>query len=222
MPRSAYNCVIRFDPDQLNTSDPVDTALVKDALANNLMHLADEFCQNRVKFVARNNALTAENPYLEPQEASLSNDKFYRIARFGPFPLTCNSTGDAYVLRVRVACNSANSHLTTLRVVITGPSLSDISAADADPERTITFTTSSTSIAWIAGATLSDHLIQLRTGFVQSELLSSGRSTHDFPDDFDQGVLIYEAYADVWGKSANVVSSPPRLYGLDIAEYVGS
>lgn len=193
--------------------DPVGVARVRDGVANGLLHFADEAGQVWVSLMGAV-LPSAVHPgeyvdYLEPRAAGsgleYAADVFFPVALFDIAELRVGlrsaAGGDSYKLRVRVAGATGNAAAAADFLVAPVRDLTqllartDTPATDADY---LTATTSSTTAAWLTGA-------------------SQGELAH--------ATLLYPSVLDthlaVWARTTDE-THVPRLYGLAAALYVGA
>lgn len=210
MATSEYAAFIRHSTTHLGDGYPLDAALYKDVVRNNLNHVADELGQQLVNFVCRSSSeLTTGTP------AAINT--WYPIVTCGPFMLTCRSNGVPYPIVVRLAGFASTANNITLRVVVAprGQSAAQVQAAVA-PSNIIEATTSSTSAAWLSPspyiATVSAELAnEMVESIAVCDAVSGASPRHR---------TAVRAEISVWGSTANV-SAVPTLSGLSAREYIG-
>lgn len=182
------------------------------ALQNNAAHLADECGQVLVNWEFS----AASGLYIQAP-GDTSNLTWKRIASYGPFPCTFRADGAPFQFRVRCAyrLDSAAAGTGYLRVAV-GPSatLAGDARATSAPSNVAQFTMTTAPTPPTQGSAM----VEIQSGRVASML--EGFSTFDGNGDRTT-VVIPQVYVDVWAISSTTTQNNPRLYGLNVAEYVG-
>lgn len=211
-------------------NDPLDTAIVRDGIANGLLHCADECGQVRVNYMPIAAAVENGQKTFETIESSPTVDTWYSVgaAPFGEWPLTLRWDAVPYLLRLRVgvAASASNSDKLTLRVVIApyGDGIRERDRlVDHVWETSWTASDTGTTPTWATGATLgSDASATLLTvSRTQADAWRRTVSTYDAvsaaePVAVDQCLVAAWAFAQTGGTAL------PRLHALHIQEYLGT
>ena len=180
------------------------------ALQNNAAHLADECGQVLVNWEFS----AASGLYIQAP-GDTSNLTWKRIASYGPFPCTFRADGAPFQFRVRCAYRlySAAAGTGYLRVAV-GPSatLAGDARETSAPSNVAQFTMTTATLGYGSG------MVEIQSGRVASML--EGFSTFD-GNGSRTTVVIPQVYVDVWAISSSTTQNNPRLYGLNVAEYVG-
>lgn len=200
---------------------PVSAARMRQVALNNALHAADEHAQVRVNWMAP--AVGGGQGYIATR-ASPTASVYYRIASFGPFPVSLREVGRTYYLRVRVAGISSAGHSVAFRVVISPvhEARGWDSYASAPGDHVYSATTSSTTPGWLTGASLGSEALDTMAVVDAVKAERWTRSTDTLADVSGAHVGVSQCLvsANVLASTSNA-SSVPRLYGLYIAEYVG-
>src|SRR5690606_23911407 len=89
--------------------------------------------------------------HLSISSGSPDTGTYYRIAPFGPFPLTLKSDGTPYTLRVRLAGYATQAASITFRVAICAARNARREIL-ANGDNVVSASTSSTTSAWLSGS----------------------------------------------------------------------
>lgn len=208
--RGAY---VRFSQARFNGDEPL-SSYSRD-IVGNVNHIADQFSQVRVAWVARN-----ASHYFEPEVGGTPLvNTLYRLWQSLPFDLHVRETGESYGLRCRVrGARSAGSGTVSFRIVIASESHGAAYVNNADllnPNVVQGASTSSATHAWLS---LVPPLANLNADQVQ-------QATR-VPSTVDEigGSVVAGSWlrctAEVWAKTTDA-ASVPRLSGVQIAEYYG-
>ena len=233
MSTSIHNGLVSFASSLYGSAaTPVDTTISRDGVANGLLHAADSYAQVRVNFVHPDYSTfggTAAYEYNQPVDSTPTASTWYRVegSPFGEWPLTIHEDATPYVLRVRIAGASsggAGTGTITWRIVI-APAARGLGELEL-PEDHIYETTGSTSttVAWRAGASRGSGAYTTRVELSAAKAAAWTRrvSVYDAvssatPRDVQQWLVA----AHVFAKTTTALDVP-RLYGLSVAEYVGT
>lgn len=232
MTTSIHSAIVPFATSLYGAAaDPVDTTISRDGVANGLLHCADSYAQVRVNVMHPDYSTfnaPAAYEYNETAANPPTANTWYRIegTPFGEWPLTFHSDGTPYLLRVRIAGRSsggAGSGTVTFRVVI-APANAGLGELESPSDHIFeTDGTTSTSVAWLTGATRGSEAYETRME------LAAARA-----DAWTRAVNVYDAVsgansaqirqclvsAHVFAKTTNALDVP-RLHALHIAEFSG-
>ena len=194
----------RFPRKRFGGDDPLSVAAARNAVGNNLTHLADEALQHRVGFNAITTALRAT---VSPSTGST----YTHIRSFGPFPVTVGAGGLPVPLSVRVA-GSISANAGDFRVIVASEK-EHLVSTDRYPWPVFDFSVSSTTDKWLTGVSQAiDRPGLVRASDfqpVQTITIEGGGST---------SALWYLATAHVFGL-ADTASDTLRMSSLLIREY---
>lgn len=211
-----------------DAADPVDATVMRDAVANSLLHYADSFAQVRVAAAFPGSAVTYNGAAQGGVEASPTADQFYLLSGgvLGPWPITLHADGTPYQLRIRVRGRTTNAAGScTFRLVLCplGRAFEYIDSAAVDFVWTSDAVTA-TSPAWLTGTTplhsLANRLsidseVALSSGWLARGISSPNSATE--PRSIQQCLVALHVFA----KTTNN-TGVPQLYGLIGQEYVGA
>jgi hypothetical protein len=229
---SLHNGIVEFAASLYGTDDdPVENSIVRDGLANGLLHAADSMAQVRVNYFPILSAAANGQDTFETVESSPTTGTWYRVggSPFGEWPLTLHADGTPYKLRVRIGVSASSSTASTqlVRVVI-APNSHAVLERDlsADNVYQISFAsgTVGTTPTWVAGTSQGDA--------ASATLITVDADT---ARSWTRDVQVYDAVssatprdtmqclvaAHVYALTSNA-SVQARLYALHIAEYVGA
>lgn len=199
------------------SNDPVGSAITRDVILNNLCHYADEYGQVRVTWSGQSVAGEFAVDYLE-----IDPELTTQIVTFGPFPITLREDGSSYKMRVRIGGASSAGHSVTFYAALVPYVESAAFYASPPTDATWAGSTSSTSAAWLTGASLGVNAYETMVGLSPSEATAALTPTAT-PRDLggDRGSVVQAlCVLNISATSTNVASSP-RLYAVYAAEYVG-
>lgn len=232
MATSIHSALVQFDGAVYGAAaDTMSTTVVRDGVANGLLHCADEYAQVRVNYLPPAAAVvTDQNPF-ETIDAGPTANQWYRVggSPFGAWPLTLHSDGTPYKLRIRVGVASSASDATTLTMrVLIAPLDATVGALllgsyDYVYELSWTASDMGTTPTWTAGTS--------QGSAASATLLTVDRAA---ADSWTRSVSAYDAVssaspvsvqqvpvaAHVFAKTSG--TTLPRLHALLIAEYVGT
>lgn len=201
--------------------DAVSATVARQNALNNVLHAADEHAQVRVNWMSK--AVGGGQGYIDTRAAPTAS-VWYKLASFGPFPLAVREVGRSYYLRVRVACASSSIHQVNLRVVISPITLSrGLASTATSPGDYVYEVSTSTTVAWVAGTSLGSEALSTMTVVDAAHASEWTQTVSTLTDVSGAGTGVEQClvYANVVGSTANTASIP-RLYGLYIAEYIGT
>jgi len=180
-------------------------------LVGNIDHLADQFSQHRVRWVAR-----SASHYFEPEigAGSIVADTFYRLWQSDAFDLHVRETGESYSLRLRLrAARSAGSGTLTFRVVVAAQGIGRAYYADVSQPNVASAECSSATHAWLE---LHPPIVHLDLAQVIQATRAS-QSTDELGGEVIAGRWL-RCTAEVWASTTSA-ASVPRLSGLQVSEY---
>lgn len=206
------------------STDPTDTTILRDTIANGLLHYADEYAQVRVCAAFPGSAVTFNGATNATVDASPTAAQWYLLAGgcLGPWPLTQHMDGRGYALRIRLrGCTSNVAGEVIFRVV-----LAPLGRALEYRDQTVDFVwtsvaTTSTSPSWLTGTT-SNTGLQNRLVVDAATALSWVRSGISAPEDAVTPRSISQCLValHVYAKTTNSAGLP-QMFGCYAAEYVG-
>lgn len=231
--------VVRFAPSLYGTDDdPVDTAIMRDGVANGLLTMADSFAQVRVNFMSLDAGVATDQNTHEGIESTHDADQYYRVSGspFGQWPITMQADGTPYYLRYRIAgsVDSVTGSPTATFAIVIAPS-NDIASAEArinigvDSVALATFTTTTPTwdtVPTTRGSDLSKSRLRVtyeeasswtRSVAVNAYSTTSGAIySAGAPGAIDQVLVSAHVFAKI-----DVAARQPQLNALHIAEFVG-
>lgn len=209
-------------------SSPVETALMRDGVANNLLHAADSFAQVRVNLAGIAVGLTGSGRLGSETIDGAVAGEWYPLGGqpMDSWPLTMHADGRPYLLRIRLgaAASTTNGAVTiTWRVFLApvGRQVEELHRfADHIWEAS---NAASTTAMWLSGATQGSagHATVLELDAPTASRWVQRVSTYDAvagasPTTIEQ--LLVGLY--VYAKTDNA-SVLPRLHNIYAAEFVG-
>lgn len=210
-------------------TDPMDTVIMRDGVANGLLHAADSMGQVRVCYhpIAVASAKPVHDSY-ETIDGSPVAGQWYALGAqpFGAWPLTLRADGTPYKLRIRVGISASvnNQNTITLRFVLAplGRQYEERDRA-ADHVYQVSATASAvTSATWTAGTS--------QGSAASATLLTldadTARSWIGFASTFDgvsgaAPVQVEQCLVALYAFGRTSGTSLPRLHGLHLSEYIG-
>lgn len=197
----------------------IGASIARDYAINNLLHLADEYAQVRVAWIAP----VESEGYISGRTSSLTADRWFPIGSFGPFPIALRESGDSYRLRVRVAGSSSGGHAVKFRIVLAPlrEALDLVNTTTADFIFETATTTSGTG-AWLTGASIGVEAWTTQVQLPAEYAAAWMRETATLTDVAGTAVGAQQCLVavNVFGSTANT-GSVPRLAGVYAAEFVG-
>lgn len=154
----------------------LDAGFVRDFVQNNLNHLADESAQVRVAYAATLNGLddttSGIGGYNAPGDFTLGA-VWYELASFGPFPIRIRKDGTPYRMRVRVNAKAAvATNDVKIRLVLCPRSRAAGYVASSLDLVWESATFSSTTAAWLTGASQGSNAWTTQVSVLNSEAVS--------------------------------------------------
>lgn len=203
----------------LDATKAVGASIARDYAVNNLLHLADEYAQVRVAWIAP----TEGEGYVTGRTASITADRWYPIASFGAFPIALRQDGSSYRLRVRLGGSSSGGHAVKFRLVFAPQrdalDLVNTTAGDFIFE---TATTTSGTGAWLTGTSQGVEAWTTQVQIPPEYAATWMRETSTLSDIGGSAVGVQQCLVacSIFGSTANA-ASVPRLSGVYAAEFVG-
>jgi hypothetical protein len=190
---------------------------VRDYLANNAMHAADEAgAKVLVNWTAPDSSLITGTPQTYLTGDLETTNVWYRIESYGPFGLSVFADGTPYqiVAEVYAAASAASACDIAIQIA---PSIIEtpteiVFGTGRDSQQ---WTTSSTSVAWLTSVSGSNRILPTSAAFLARE-----RVTTDVFAGDPVGVVQCEFFVNVYGRGTSGVAEP-RIHGLHVREYVG-
>ena len=234
MPTSIHSGLVPFPAAAYGAAaDPVSAAVVRDGIANGLLHAADSHGQVRVNYMPIAAARANGQDAFATIPAPPTPGQWYQVGAgpFGPWPLTLRADGTPYRLRLRVgvAASMTGDVELEIRVVIAPADSRGTARALVDaPVDYVWGTTwkaddTGTTPTWATGATRAEGFpTMLVLDAATAAAWTVNTSTYDAVSSASpvqvQQVLVA---AHVFAKTADA-ERLPRLHALHIAEYVGT
>lgn len=204
--RKAY---VRFKHGRFATDDPFH-AFARD-IVGNVNHIADQFAQRRLVWVARD-----ASQYFEPEigAGSITADAYYRVWQSCPFDLHVRDNGESYALRLRVrGARSAGSGTVTFRVVIASESHGRAYVLDLNNGNAGAAPSSSATHAWLD---IGPSIVRLSRDQV-AQASRPAQAIDEIGGDVVDAAWL-RCTAEVWASTTST-ASVPRLSGLQVSEY---
>jgi hypothetical protein len=203
-------------PDAPADNDPLDPLYARDAIANNLLHLADQaHSKVWINDMAVVEALQDGNDGSIPSVTS-SSDEWRTAMMFGPFDLSVFSyRGQRVAYRVRPMIYATSENLTwAVRLCLPDETTSILDATGTAPYDWLEYTsTGSASPAWLASASAYD-LIEPTRGLID-------RAISSLPtNDVDGGVATVAEVVSVCVRVCCRGTGTDSLAGVFVAEYL--
>ena len=205
---------------------PCGAGYLQDYVANNLLHYADVYGQTRVNWVGCTSSFAKNSGYLShviAGESIITPDQPHLIASWGPFPIAIASDGQSYYVRVRIAGASSAGNAVKFYATLAPPG---VRAADETARLQdnvyMTTTTTSTSGAWLTGASRGSqaYTTMVRLTGAQVALWTVQSNTSISLGGSPTRVRQCLVALSVYGSTANP-GSRPRLYGVHASEWCG-
>lgn len=231
MSTSIHDGIVEFSAGLYGAADdPADTVLMRDGVANGLLHAADSYGQVRVSYcpIISTFAGTSRESFATI-EASPDADTWYEVGAqpFDQWPITCHADGTPYKLRIRIGTAGSQTKAgvdLTYRVVLAPPgrareelgrSVDHVYEAVVEASTTIAYATGSSQ-----GSESHATLIELDAATARRWLtrtsiydaISSGS-----PTSVEQ--VLVGAYVFAKCEDGDTL---PRVHALHLTEYVGT
>lgn len=215
MATSTFKGYVRHSATYTGENSPFWAGSARNHLVNNANHIADEAAQVLVNWTA-----STSTSYLTPTlsgGALAATGTYYRITRFGPFPLLRKADGTSYTLRGRMRWYLAAAGTGTALVVVSAPARAIGDRDFGSATNVLKFTTTVTTDAWDDADT--DNICNLTAedmDYAQTEqttlLAVAGAAV---------SVFVPLVTVTIYAK-ATATTAIPRLTGLYLAEYIGT
>lgn len=210
MPSSTLGHYVRFRPSDINARDPVDSGMASRALGN-LNHLADQYAQVRIKWVAPagDSLATSAN---EPTLAS----GHQRLWTSTPFDLHVRPDGESYRLRLRWLLRGDTAFGSTEDahfIAALGPAGDSLSEAFAGGPNVAEHSLTSASLTWV------DHGDLL---YLDADRVRRCRQIVPAINEVggaERNALWLRCELSVWCRVEDLVSDVGALGGLELTEY---
>ncbi len=203
---------VRTYPTRLAADEPFHAGHARD-LVGNVNHLADQYAQRRVAWVA-----LAASHYYEPDigAASVAANEWYRCWSSTPFDLHVTEAGLSYALRVRVrAARSAGSGTITARAVVAAAGRGRGYYGSLDNTNVAEGASASATHAWLTMSP-SDGMIYLSESQV-AEAAQDVATTDQIPGDTVTAQWL-RCTVEVWARTTDT-GSIPRISGCQVDEF---
>lgn len=212
-------------------ADPLDTTIMRDGVANGLLHAADSMAQVRVNVMYADSS-TFGGSGSEGSAVGIDPivvNTWYRIGRpFGEWPLTLHANGTPYLLRLRFAGatdGGGAGGTATFRIVIAPNNATAIADVEAVADHVFeTAGTVATTPTWLTGATRGSgaYTTYLKVSAEKAAQWTRSVSVYDAvsgasPRAIDQCLVS----AHVFAKTTDALDVP-TMFALHITEYVGT
>lgn len=213
---SEHGGFIRGFGSEPGETDPVDTAIVRDAIVNNLNHLTDVAGQELVNL----QAVTAW------QLGSPSTSVYRPLGALPPLPVPVRirTDGSTYTVVVYLRASISAAGTADFRLALRPPSRAGARGVPMDPALGATWTadtsTTSTSATDLGPFALRLPASVVAYAFERGDAAFSGSWPTDRGDGTDDTGLVYVATLEVWAKSS-VGTSLPTVHALEAREYIG-
>jgi hypothetical protein len=199
-------------------TSPISAVYARRVLLNNLCHYADVFGQVRA---AWNTSPRVGKGYIDSITPT-AVDTPYPIWST-TFPILLRASLASYKLRVRIAgASSDGANAVRFRAVLAPATVLSARVLDAADHVFLTATTTSSSAAWLTGASQGAEayttMMALTDGAVTDALTLT--STPADIGGAGRGVAQCLVTLAVYGQTANIAATP-RLHGVYAAEWVG-
>lgn len=214
---SEYTGFIRGLAGELVESGPLDTAIVRDGIVNNLNHLTDMAGQVVCQFVSPTTAYSLTSP------STTVFTRFDTLPSFA-FPLRIRNDGSSYRYIIDARCSISAAGTATFRFWLRLPGGPGV-GYPPDPAsypQTIDASTTSTT-----GADVGPKTVRAGASMVAAALgrgVDRGYVTEGLSLDGD-GVVAAAPYilarVEVWAASS-VTTSLPQIQSLIVREYIGA
>jgi len=180
-------------------------------LIGNVNHLADQFAQRRLSWVA-----PTSSDYFEPEigSGSIVADTYYRVWQSLPFDLHVRETGESYALRTRIrGARSTGSGTISFAVAISAEGHGAAYYAGLGNQNVARSITASSTHAWIETASsvvrlTGDQIVQSAQDVQTADAIGGTAVSAQW----------LRCTAEVWA-ATSIAASVPRLSGLQIDEY---
>jgi hypothetical protein len=203
--------------------DTTSTAVLRDGIANGLLHYADSYAQVRVCAAFPGAAVTFNGQTQATIESAPTANQWYLLQGgiLGAWPLTQHLSGKAYELRIRLRGKTTNASGSCSFRLVLCPLGRVFEYIDQDVDFVWTASgITSTSAAWLTGQTTDNALANRLV--VDSATALSWVRTVSAPEDATTPRSIQQCLValHVLGRTTNAAGLP-QVFGAYAAEYVG-
>jgi hypothetical protein len=204
-------------------ADNAGAGVLRDTIANGLLHYADSYAQVRVCAAFPGSAVTFNGATLSTVESAPTTNQWYLLSGgvLGAWPLTQRLDGSGYNVRIRLRGATSNAAGTVDFRLVLCPVGRVYEYVDADTDFVWTASgITSTSAAWLSGTTeLSSLANRLE---VDSDTALSWVRNVAAPEDATtpRGIQQCLVGLHIFGRTSNATGLP-RVYGAYAAEYIG-
>lgn len=225
MSTSIHEGIVEFAPSLYGAAnDPMDTAIMRDGVANGLLHAADSMGQVRVNYFPIDSGFANNVDDFETTD-TLVVGQWSRIggSPFATWPITLRSDGTPYVLRVRIFGAVSATVATATFAVVVAPLTDSALELERDRDNVFTATATATTPAWLSGTSgTNSYTTRMEFTAEDSETWTREQGTFDAVSGASPvGIQQCLVSCVVFAKST-VAARLPRLYGLHVQEYYGS
>ncbi len=200
-------------------TSPISAVYARRVLVNNLCHYADVYGQVRA---AWSGSALASKGYLETTTPTIVDGPY--LAWSTVFPIALRAGAEAYKLRIRIAGATSNAlYACRFRAVLAPQTTIASRLTEAADHVFLTATTSSTTGAWLTGASQGSGAYTTMIELSREDVASAMTVTST-PADIGGAVRAVPQCLlalNVYGQTANVAATP-RLFGVYAAEWIGS
>lgn len=215
MSSSPLGVVELYDASRFADNDAFNTQEWRDGPANSALHWADQRGQVLVNTWALTSSGEGGELDMRPP-AAVDTNVWTRIAVFGPLSLSLRADGTPYRLRARMGGYSTTGASVDFRLTISDFGSIDRFVYEAPTDGVETYTgITGTSAAYLTPGS-GNHFLNIDARTADACLVT--RATLDDVSGSPVSVQVCEAYAVVWGKTANVAALPVCA-GLYLAEF---
>ncbi len=203
--------------------DAIGASNTRDFVVNNLLHYADIFAQVRAAMALTKSTYSGGQGSISGY-GSPDADVWYPILDVGPFPIPLRADGSSYRLRIRIGGASSTGHAVKFLACLAPSATAALGLANdiADDFQFETVTTSSTTHAWLTGASRGSEAWETQI-VVPAIYAAAWTQTTDTLDDLGGDAVSVDqclVHLVILGSTANA-ASVPQLSGLYAAEWIG-
>lgn len=233
MPTSPHDGVILYDPNALDTDQPIDTVLVRDAVIGSALHRADVAGQARAAWAAVDPALTNDAPYIDLRDAHPTSGGVLQVAtvtyaRWYAFPLRARflpkvrTFGDGYRLRIRVGGASSDGDRVDFAIVLAPHAAhADLYEGTGGTVIAAASNITSTTAAWLTFDSGDDFVDVTEETIARALDLAGVELTQTDVGGDDTSLRVPPVEVIVVGQRWDL-GSVPHLYGVATAETYGA
>lgn len=215
MSSSPLGVVELYDVSRFADNNAINTQEWRDGPANNALHWADQRGQVLVNTWALTSSGEGGDLDMRPP-AAVDTNVWTRIAIFGPLSLSLKSDGTPYRIRSRMGGYSSTGASVDFRLTISSFDSIERFVYDPPADGVETYTgITGTSAAYLTPDS-GNNFINLDAATADTCIVT--RATLDDVSGSPRTVQVCEAFATVWGKTANTAALPVCA-GLYLAEF---